>query len=213
MLKDHFQVVHLWVIKSKRLHSKGIETMKVIFVDAENIGLKEIERITASIVDKVFVFSKSDAVKLICEKSLYLSLSDYPSGANQADFYIISYLTRFLTALEKKQINLVSFELYSNDENLISAFIFQCDQLGAKSEIHRTKEQSVVPISNSAKPQNASSAELKLLKALNSPQAFDLQFQQQLGLAKPVFTKTVNELHRDGKIMRDPDSKKKWVRC
>ncbi|MBF4269331.1 hypothetical protein EAY71_20920, partial [Vibrio anguillarum] len=67
--------------------------MKVIFVDAENVGLKELEKINASIVDKVFVFSKSDAVKLVCEKSLYLCLNDYPTGQNQADFYIIAYLS------------------------------------------------------------------------------------------------------------------------
>ncbi|MBF4242492.1 hypothetical protein EA003_22225, partial [Vibrio anguillarum] len=105
--------------------------MKVIFVDAENVGLKELEKINASIVDKVFVFSKSDAVKLVCEKSLYLCLNDYPTGQNQADFYIIAYLSRVLLALDKKQLGSIHFELYSNDENLITAFEFQCDQLGA----------------------------------------------------------------------------------
>ncbi len=30
--------------------------MKMIFVDAENVGLKELEKINASVVDKVFVF-------------------------------------------------------------------------------------------------------------------------------------------------------------
>lgn len=54
--------------------------MKMIFVDAENVGLRELEKINASVVDKVFVFSKSDSVKLVCEKSLYLFLSDYPTG-------------------------------------------------------------------------------------------------------------------------------------
>ena len=32
--------------------------MKMIFVDAENVGLKELEKINASVVDKVFVFSR-----------------------------------------------------------------------------------------------------------------------------------------------------------
>ena len=39
--------------------------IKVILVDVENIGLKELEKINTAIVDKVFVFSKSDAVKLV----------------------------------------------------------------------------------------------------------------------------------------------------
>lgn len=96
----------------------------MIFVDAENVGLKELEKIGASIIDKVFVFSKSEAVKLVCDKSLYLFLSDYPTGQNQADFYIVAYLSRVLLALDKKQLDSVNFELYSNDESLISAFEF-----------------------------------------------------------------------------------------
>ncbi|MFY2506895.1 hypothetical protein ACN3E9_00880 [Vibrio pectenicida] len=43
--------------------------MKIIFVDAENIGLKELEKVKATVVDKVFVFSKSDFTKAINELS------------------------------------------------------------------------------------------------------------------------------------------------
>ena len=64
--------------------------MKIIFVDAENVGLKELEKIKASIVDKVLVFSRVESIKQTCEKLLYLCLSDYPEGANQADFHIIA---------------------------------------------------------------------------------------------------------------------------
>jgi hypothetical protein len=39
--------------------------LKFIFIDAENIGLKEVEAVSASITDKVLVFSKNDAVKEI----------------------------------------------------------------------------------------------------------------------------------------------------
>jgi hypothetical protein len=188
--------------------------MKVIFVDAENVGLKELEKINASIVDKVFVFSKSDAVKLVCEKSLYLCLNDYPTGQNQADFYIIAYLSRVLLALDKKQLGSTHFELYSNDENLITAFEFQCGQLGATCQSIRTREQTVVPItespSTSPKP---SSAEAKLLKALKSPHSLDPQFQQRLGLSKSDFTKAINELSKSNQIKRSPQSKKMWVRC
>ncbi|HBC3962694.1 TPA: hypothetical protein KD885_002305 [Vibrio parahaemolyticus] len=186
--------------------------MKMIFVDAENVGLKELEKINASVVDKVFVFSKSDSVKLVCEKSLYLFLSDYPTGQNQADFYIIAYLSRVLLALDKKQLGSVHFELYSNDESLISAFEFQCKQLGAPCQSIRTRDNTVVPI---VKPQQTpqKSPEDKLLHALKSPRALDPSFQKQLGLSKSDFTKAINELSKNNQIKRSPQSKKKWVRC
>ncbi|MDE1330498.1 hypothetical protein [Vibrio aestuarianus] len=188
--------------------------MKVIFVDAENVGLKELEKINASIVDKVFVFSKSDAVKLVCEKSLYLCLNDYPTGQNQADFYIIAYLSRVLLALDKKQLGSIHFELYSNDENLITAFEFQCGQLGATCQSIRTREQTVVPITESSSTSpKPNSAEAKLLKALKSPHSLDPQFQQHLGLSKSDFTKAINELSKSNQIKRSPQSKKMWVRC
>ncbi|AKB05854.1 hypothetical protein HPY15_15580 [Vibrio cholerae] len=50
--------------------------MKMIFVDAENIGLKELEKVKATVIDKVFVFSKVESVQRICEKSLFLYLSE-----------------------------------------------------------------------------------------------------------------------------------------
>lgn len=188
--------------------------MKVIFVDAENVGLKELEKINASIVDKVFVFSKSDAVKLVCEKSLYLCLNDYPTGQNQADFYIIAYLSRVLLALDKKQLGSIHFELYSNDESLITAFEFQCGQLGVNCQVIRTREQTVVPITESASTSpKPNSAEAKLLKALKSPHSLDPEFQQRLGLSKSDFSKAINELSKSNQIKRSPQSKKMWVRC
>ncbi|EMJ3470170.1 hypothetical protein V7L80_005248, partial [Vibrio harveyi] len=45
--------------------------MKMVFVDAENVGLKELEKLRASAIDKVFVFSKSEAIKQCCEKNLF----------------------------------------------------------------------------------------------------------------------------------------------
>ncbi|MGS0675729.1 hypothetical protein [Shewanella sp. 125m-1] len=186
--------------------------MKMIFVDAENVGVKELEKIDASVVDKVFVFSKSETVKLICEKSLYLYLSDYPSAPNQADFYIIAYLSRVLLALDKKQLNSVHLELYSNDESLILAFEFQCNQLGAAAICIRTRENTVVPIVNTSTPKLKSPQD-KVFSALKSPRALDPSLQKQLGLSKSAFTKAINELSNSNKIQRSQQSKKKWVRC
>lgn len=50
--------------------------MKVILVDAENVGLKGVEKVSASISDRVFVFSKSENIEQYCEKSLYQHISD-----------------------------------------------------------------------------------------------------------------------------------------
>ncbi|CAG23165.1 hypothetical protein [Photobacterium profundum] len=179
--------------------------MKMIFVDAENVGLKELEKVEASIVDKVFVFSRVESIKQVCEKLLYLCLSDYPEGANQADFYIIAYLARVLTSLPRRQFCSVSFSLFSNDENLISAFKFQCAQLGAQCDVVRTKTNTVVVL-------KASTPAEKLYANLKQPKEL-APLQKQLGLSKPDFTKAINELMAGSKIKRSAESKKMWVQC
>ncbi|EPF7979315.1 hypothetical protein ACSVUT_005133 [Vibrio harveyi] len=186
--------------------------MKMVFVDAENVGLKELEKLRASAIDKVFVFSKSEAIKQCCEKNLFLYLSDYPNGQNQADFYIVAYLSRILTMLDKKQLGTVSFELYSNDESLISAYEFQCSQMGAFFRVVRTKEENVVPIKQQKK-QLSQSPEEKIYQALKVPTALDPSFQETLGLSRQVFTRAVNVLSTTNKIQRSTENKKKWVRC
>ncbi|HEQ3586657.1 TPA: hypothetical protein VGT17_000439 [Vibrio harveyi] len=186
--------------------------MKMVFVDAENVGLKELEKLRASAIDKVFVFSKSEAIKQCCEKNLFLYLSDYPNGQNQADFYIVAYLSRILTMLDKKQLGTVSFELYSNDESLISAYEFQCSQMGVLFRVVRTKEETVVPIKQQKK-QLSQSPEEKIYQALKVPTALDPSFQETLGLSRQVFTRAVNVLSTTNKIQRSTENKKKWVRC
>ncbi|GAD79979.1 hypothetical protein [Vibrio ezurae] len=163
-------------------------------------------------MDKVFVFSKSNSVKLACEKSLYLFLNDYPNGQNQADFYIIAYLSRVLSALDKRQLGSTHFELYSNDESLISAFEFQCEQLGSICQSIRTKEQTVVPLVKPNVPK-VQLAEDKMLKALTSPRSLDPNFQKHLGLSKSDFGKAITALTAAQKIKRCKNAKKKWVRC
>ncbi len=183
--------------------------MKMIFVDAENIGLKKLEKIAATVIDRVFVFSKSEAIKFVCEKSLFLCLSDYPTAPNQADFYIIAYLSRVLSALDKKQLKSIHFELYSNDESLIAAFEFQCKQLGATSNSIRTKEDTIVhlPELHNTTPED------KLFVALKSPHPLNPDLQKQLGLSKSDFSKAITTLSKAKKIQRSPENKRKWARC
>ena len=196
--------------------------MKIIFVDAENIGLKELEKIEALIVDKVFVFSRVEKIKQTCEKLLYLCLSDYPEGANQADFHIIANLSRTLASLSRKELNLITFQLFTNDENLISAFEFQCELLGGKCEAIRTKSDVVVPIAAKAAPKAVpkavpktvpkavQTAEQKIYNSLKKPTELG-PLQGKLGLSKQTFTKAVNSLVKEDKIERSTESKKKWV--
>ena len=114
----------------------------------------------------------------------------------------------YSTSCYKKQLGSVHFKLYSNDENLIAAFEFQCIQLGGICDVIRTKEETVVKLVS-----KLMSLEDKIYSRLQSPQAFNPTFQKQVGLSKADFTRAVNELAKTNKIKRSPKSKKKWVRC
>lgn len=177
--------------------------MKIIFVDAENVGLKELEKIKAPIVDKVLVFSRLETFKQTCEKLLYLCLSNYPEGANQADFHIIAHLSKTLVLLSREELNLITFELFSNDENLISAFKFQCELLGGNCKIIRTRSELVVSIA-------PKSAENKIYNLLKVPTEL-APLQEKLKLSRADFTKVINCLVKESKIKRSVESKKKWV--
>ncbi|MCA0759225.1 hypothetical protein [Vibrio vulnificus] len=186
--------------------------MKIILVDAENVGLKGVEKIAPSVSDKVFVFSKSDNIEQFCEKEMYQHISDYPSGANQADFCIIAYLMRFLAHYELKSLAQVVFELHSNDLNLISAFQYQCNRFSVKSESVQTKESSkVVALPVEQKKSKADNAEERLYAALSKPRALDEALQKELRLPRQVFTKAINALSSSNKIVRSSETKKKWV--
>ena len=100
--------------------------MRFIFADAENIGLKEVEAIDSTIADKVLVFSRVDSCKEICERKLFLYMSSYPEGSDQADFYIIGNLVGIISSLTEEQKKLCQFMLYSKDNSLVNVFIFQC---------------------------------------------------------------------------------------
>ncbi|MFT6910259.1 MAG: hypothetical protein ACJAS1_006987 [Oleiphilaceae bacterium] len=186
--------------------------MKIIFVDAENVGFKGLEAIKSNIIDKVFVFSRVESIQSYSEQKLFLCLSDYPEGANQADFYIIAYLARVLASISKVGKNAIYFTLYSNDVNLINAFKFQCELLGAKSQIVSFKQENnaanvVCEISKSPKSETIKK---QVFNMLNQPIGL-FEIQTSLKLSKPIFSKAVNELVKDNKIKRVSKSSKNWV--
>ncbi len=186
--------------------------MKIIFVDAENVGFKGLEAIKSNIIDKVFVFSRVESIQSYSEQKLFLCLSDYPEGANQADFYIIAYLARVLASISKMEKNAIDFTLYSNDVSLIHAFKFQCELLGAKSQIVSFKQENkptnvVCEISKSPKSETIKK---QVFNMLNQPIGL-YKIQTSLKLSKSVFSKAVNELVKDKKIQRVSKSGKNWV--
>ncbi len=186
--------------------------MRIIFVDAENVGFKGLEEINANIIDKVFVFSRVESIKSYSEKKLFLFLSDYPKGANQADFYIIAYLSRVLGSISTLEKQAIEFTLYSNDINLIHAFKFQCDLLGAMSKIVSINHEKQVSnlVSNVSKLPKSKPITEQIFNMLSQPKGlFDIQ--TSLKLSKPVFSQAVNELLKAKKIRRSSKNGKSWV--
>ncbi len=119
--------------------------MKIIFIDAENIGLKALKDVNTSILDKVFVFSKNEGIQQYCNKSLFINITDYPTGPNQADFLIISYLSRIVANLKEDELKII-FELVTNDEALISAYESICQSFNVLYQIIRTNKKEELPI-------------------------------------------------------------------
>lgn len=182
--------------------------MKFIFVDAENIGLKEVEQIESTIADKVFVFSKSNQFKEVCERKLFLCMSSYPTGPDQADFYIVGKLVGIIASLTNEQLPLCEFILYSRDNPLVLAFSFQCKLHKAKSRI-ALKPKSVKKLEE---PKAKQTLEEQMIDLLASPASSE-EVRKRLKVEKPQFTKAMNILIKQNKIERAPESKKKWVRA
>lgn len=187
--------------------------MKVIFVDAENVGLKVIEKIERALSDKVLVFSKSPNIEQYCDKALFQHFSNYPSGSNQADFLIIANLTKYLTVYDMKALSKAEFVLYTNDQDLISAFEFQCKQNQISANIIRTREEPKVISLPVSKPNPLDPVEDMLFNALSEPRSLDAELQTELRLGRQTFTRVINSLLNANRIKRSETNKKLWVQC
>lgn len=186
--------------------------MRFIFVDAENIGLKEVEAISASISDKVLVFSKNEAVKNVCERKLFLSNSSYPCGPNQADFYIIGNLVGIIASITEQQREVCHFVLYSQDNSLVTAFLFQC-------KLHKVK--CLIALAPKDKPNNQQIIEQTRFAPLLEDRIYELfkteqkteTIRKKLKEPKPDFTRALNTLINSKKIKRVSKNKKTWIRA
>jgi len=181
--------------------------LKFIFIDAENIGLKEIEKIEVTMADKVFVFSKNESIKELCERKLFLYISSYPTGPNQADFYIIGNLVGIISSIPKEQKPNCEFILYSRDNPLVDAFVFQCN-------LHKTKHKITLEpkiINNVIQITQESTLDQRILDLLKNPMQSET-LRKKLKEPKPDFTRALNILIKEKRIQRSPNCKKSWAK-
>lgn len=182
--------------------------MKIYYVDAENIGLGMLDELTISILDRVYVFTNIESLKVACSNALLTCVSGYPSGPNQADFYIIAHLSNVLSHLSKAEKKAIEFNLCSKDQNLWKAFEFQCSLAGVKSSapyIAIELERNNVVVSIDAP------IEAKILKLMSQP-ITSIEIQQKLKVSQSEFTTHFNQLIKTGKIKRQENSKRHWLR-
>lgn len=186
--------------------------MRFIFIDAENIGTKGVEAITASASDKVLVFSKSEAVKDICERKLFLYISSYPSGSNQADFYIIGNLAGMIASLTEPQRNACKFILYSQDKSLVSAFSFQCQLHKVKHTVALEPKIKSPQKSKSIAPRKSQKSLEQIVYECFSTEQTTEHVRKTLKQPKSDFTKVINALIKTNKIERVSKAKKTWIK-
>lgn len=187
--------------------------MKIYYVDAENIGLTKLDEHIISILDRVFVFTNLESLKTACTNALLTCVSGYPSGQNQADFYIIAHLSNVLAHLSKAEKKAIEFILHSKDQSLWKAFEFQCSLAGVKSHAPHIDiidvEKNIIT-TNAVKP-SETSIESKILKLMSQPIS-SIELQQKLKISQSEFTTSFNKLIKAGTIKRQETAKKMWLK-
>lgn len=198
--------------------------MKIYYVDAENIGIDFLAGQNISVLDKVFVFSNNESITSECEKRLYIGVTGYPVGKNQADFYMIGHLARLVSLLSDKEKGAINFIFCSKDQDLLKALDSQCSLAGIKAFSSYPAENKRKESSSTSKPNTDKnntrkkgakkgvknqSIESLILECFAKPsKPYDVQLA--LGLSKPGFTKAINKLIKAEKIKRQSKSSKKW---
>ncbi|MDP2560678.1 hypothetical protein [Psychrobium sp. 1_MG-2023] len=180
--------------------------MKVYYFDFENLGFKALEPLSASITDKVFVFSNNEGIKRYCERSFYHCLSGYTTGPNQADFYIIAHLSRFLELMSQNELANVELFICTKDNPLVSAFEFQCNLYG----VNAIAPFQIVPANNVVQMTTETGDAQVILSLLNEPK-LGAELERESKLRRPDFTKCFNQLIEEGKVKRSTKDKKHWV--
>lgn len=177
--------------------------MRIYYLDTENIGFNLLEEIALSILDRIFVFSNSEAIKSACLNSHFTCINGYPAGQNQADFYIIAHLSSILSHINKAEKKAVEFILLSKDQQLWKAFSFQAHLAGVKCAAPYIALENDVQF---APAKIETSLEQKILTLAKAPLTV-----VKLNISDSVFTSTFNQLIKAKKIKRVDNSKRKWL--
>lgn len=112
-----------------------------------------------------------------------------------------------------KALSKAEFVLYTNDQDLISAFEFQCEQNQISANVIRTREESKVISLPVKEPNPLDPVEEMLFKALSEPRSLDAELQTELRLGRRTFTRVINSLLNANRIKRSETNKKLWVQC
>ena len=200
--------------------------MKIYYVDAENVGIDFLTGKNISVLDKVFVFSNNESIQAECEKRFYISVTGYPVGKNQADFYMVGHLARLISLLSDKEKGAINFIFCSKDQDLLKALDSQCSLAGIKAFSSYPAENKKKESNSTSKPNTDKknshkkgakkcvenqNIESSILECFAQPsKSHDVQVA--LGLSKPNFTKAINNLIKAGKIKRQSKSSKKWCK-
>lgn len=170
--------------------------MKLVFVDAENVGYSKIKNLEYAHSDKVLVFSRNEKVKTLCSQKMLVCLSHYEEGSNQADFLIIATLSRLLSSLDEKERNTVTCELLTQDYALNSAFVTQCHQYGVECRTPGQLEDGI---------------KTRILNVLQTPHRLNREFWNKAGINQSTCNRVTKELAAQGKIKRSDRGATLWV--
>lgn len=187
--------------------------MKIYYVDAENVGINFLADEKVSVFDKVYVFSNNESFKLECERRFYTYVTGYPEGKNQADFHMVSHLSRMIFQLSNKEKGSVTFIFCSEDKDLLKALYYQSSLFGIKLfSSYPTENNKIQARIDCQKVNKSTGLEGLILRNLSKPsKAIDIQ--NVLRVTKSEFTNAFNKLIKVGKIKRLSRSSKKWSKA
>lgn len=174
--------------------------MKLVFVDAENVGCSVIKEMEYKLNDKVLVFSRCQKIQAVCSQKLFACLSHYAEGTGQADFLIIATLAEQLAGMSQADKEETLFELVSYDLALNRAFITQC-------KLHHVTYKVTVL----SAPEGREAVEREVLRALKVPHQLNHEFWHKLGIDQSTCTTVTKRLIEQGKIKRVEGNRRYWM--
>lgn len=191
--------------------------MNIVFIDLENVGGHYLENTFFPSTDKVLVFTRLEKHIAQCEKLMYVPMYSYEQGKNQADFYMISSLSRTLALATEEHIKELTIECHTNDTHLIEAFKLNCEMYNVTLFVAKRpkKEASNDPDSFSVKsipalaeqPESIRKLAYRILELLGTPSTFNQKFYAKLGVSQSDFCKSTHALIQANVIKRNNEGR------